>query len=65
MIVIVKDLSEVPEWLREKLDEVPRDKGEDLAEDLVVITEKEVLYARVTEEETRELLSSRSLLILL
>lgn len=65
MIVIVKDLSEVPEWLREKLDEVPRDKGEDLVEDLVVITEKEVLYARVTEEEARELLSSRSLLILL
>ncbi len=61
MIVIVKDLKDVPEWLREKLDETPKGYGEDVA----VITEREVLYARITEEEVAELLNDRSLLILL
>jgi len=61
MIIIVKDLSEVPGWLRERLDEIPHGDGEDVA----VITETRVLYARVTEEEARELLTHRHLLILL
>ena len=61
MIVIVKDLDEVPEWLREKLDEVPRGYGEDIT----VITENRVLFARITEEEAVKLLNNRSLLILL
>ena len=61
MIVIVKDLDEVPEWLREKLDEVPRGYGEDIT----VITEDRVLFGRITEEEAVKLLNNRSLLILL
>lgn len=61
MIVIVKDLDEVPEWLREKLDEVPRGYGEDIT----VITENRVLFARITEEEAVKLLNNHSLLILL
>jgi len=61
MIIIVKDLSEVPDWLRERLNEIPDGEGEDVA----VITEKSVLFARVTEEEARELLSHRHLLVLL
>lgn len=61
MIIIVKDLDEVPEWLREKLDEVPRGYGEDIT----VITEDRVLFGRITEEEAVKLLNNRSLLILL